>query len=137
MAGDNWGLDFTYTAGQDFSGASGQYRLVKAGSVEGEVLMSVGAAGSVIGVIQNNPATGAEAVVRVFGVTKVYANAEDGGSALALLGHIKSGSDGMAVGSLNFAASGWNSCGLAMQALSTGSGILIDAFIYPAQRLAG
>lgn len=136
MSGYRQGWDFPFKAGENFS-TCGQYRWVTAGSVEDEVKLSTTAAGSVIGILQNNPQTGEEATVRMLGFSRAYANAEDGGSPLTAGGHIKSGSDGMILGSIDFAASGYNSAGIALDAVSTGSAILVEVFVYPAARLAG
>jgi len=62
--------DMVFSAGEDLSAK--QYYFVTPGSVVGEVKLSTG--GSLptpIGVLQNSPTTGCNAIVRVFGVTQV------------------------------------------------------------------
>lgn len=64
-----WGFDVPMTAGQDLTSA--QYRFVSASGTAGTVTLAKLAA-CTIGVLQNDPASGEEAIVRVFGTSKVY-----------------------------------------------------------------
>lgn len=128
MATYNFGVDYPFKAAVDLSNY--QYRFVSAGSVSGEVtLAALGA--SVLGVLQNDPVAGEEATVRWFGSTKVMANA---GSAITYGGLLKSGSDGMAWGYASPTASVY-AAGVAMEALSSGSGVIIEAFLLPYTRV--
>jgi hypothetical protein len=62
-----------FTAGADFSASNAiQYRFVKAGSVQGEVLLASGGSNpGPVGVLQNSPSTGQEAAVILLGTTKL------------------------------------------------------------------
>lgn len=65
--------DEIFTAAQSFSGSP--YRWVTPGSIYGEVVLATGASnGTPIGVIQNTPAAGEPAKVRVFGKSIVAAS---------------------------------------------------------------
>ena len=128
MATYNFGVDYPFKAAIDLS--SYQYRFVSAGSVAGEVTLSALGA-STLGVLQNDPVAGEEATVRWFGSTKVMANA---GSAIVNGGLVKSGSDGMAWGYASPTASVY-AAGVAMEALSSGSGVMIEIFLLPYTRV--
>lgn len=124
MAVYGQGIDQTFIASVDMSAY--QYRLVKAGSVQGEItLATLGAL--CLGVLQNDPRATEEATVRVLGSTKVYANS---GTALTYGGLIKSGSDGMAWGYGTMTASTY-SAGIALEALSSGSGVYVEMLLIP------
>lgn len=63
----------TFVAGVDFSACpTTLYRFVRAGSVAGEVRLASGASNpGPLGVLQNSPSTGQEAVVVMIGPTKL------------------------------------------------------------------
>ena len=128
MATYNWGVDRTFIAAQDMD--SHQYRFVVTGSIAGECDKAATAGGSVLGVLQNDPRKGEEAAVRIFGFSKVIANSLTTGSTVAFGQSVKSGSDGMAWGSNTPVASAL-SAGMAMEALTTGSGVAIEIFVMP------
>jgi hypothetical protein len=127
-----WGLDLSFKADVDFSAS--QWCLVRPASTAGYVELANTANSSVLGVIQNDPKAGEEATVRVLGTTKVRSNAD--ASALSWGRFLKSGSDGMVAGYLSYAAS-VNAVGLCLEALSSGSGILTEMFVYPAGLVRG
>ncbi|PJB51059.1 MAG: hypothetical protein CO103_00730 [Chloroflexi bacterium CG_4_9_14_3_um_filter_45_9] len=114
-----------------------QYYFVKAGSVTGEVAVNATAAGSVLGVLQNDPRQGEEAQVRVLGTTKLRITSEASGSPVTFGGFIKSSSTGMGCGSINFAASAFNAVAISLGALASGSGTYIEALLMPPTRVAG
>jgi hypothetical protein len=66
----------TFVAGVDFSACpTTQYRFVRAGSIAGEVRLASGASNpGPLGVLQNSPSTGQEAVVVMIGPTKLAVN---------------------------------------------------------------
>jgi hypothetical protein len=73
MAYETIGIDIgTFTASADLS--SSQYYFVKM-SAEGTVTVCAAVTDKPIGVLQNKPASGEQAIVRVFGVSKVSADA--------------------------------------------------------------
>ncbi len=72
MAGPVGTLDVTYKAGEDLS--SSQWAVVVAGTSDYEAVLPAGAGvGKILGVLQNNPASGAAALVRKLGISKVNA----------------------------------------------------------------
>lgn len=107
-------MDLPFRAAIDLN--SYQYRFVTAGSIAGEVTLASSAAGSVLGVLQNDPRPQEEATVRVAGTSKVLG---DAASALTFGGLVKTGSDGTALGSLNMAASTFT-LGICLKAVATG-----------------
>jgi len=123
-----------FTADVDLSGS--QYSMVTHASTAGNVKLCGTAAASAIGVLQNNPVAGEEATVLLFGPTKVSANAESAASPLTYGGMVKCASDGRATGMLNPAASSY-SVGYALEALATGSGVIIEMFFTGPRRAAG
>jgi hypothetical protein len=128
MAVYNWGVDKTFIADVDMNTA--QYKFVTAASTgDRYVKAATVAGGSSFGVLQNDPRAGEEATVRVWGFTKVMANAN--ASALAFAKFVKSGSDGMACGAANLAASD-NALGMSMETLTSGSGIYVEVLLQPA-----
>lgn len=128
MATYNFGIDYPFRAAVDLS--NHQFRFVSAGSIAGEVV-AAGLGASTLGVLQNDPVAGEEATVRWFGSTKVMANA---GSAIVNGGLVKSGSDGMAWGYASPTASVYAS-GVAMEALASGSGVIIEILLLPYTRV--
>jgi hypothetical protein len=73
----NYAVKTTLVAGADLS--SSQYKFVKIDNATGYAVIVSGATDRPIGVLQNNPISGAEAEVLIVGGTKVYA----GGTASA------------------------------------------------------
>lgn len=71
----NYSVKVTLVAGADLSGA--QYKFVKLNS-SGQAVVCSGATDLPIGVLQNDPASGAEAEVLVVGGTKIIAGAAIG-----------------------------------------------------------
>lgn len=115
------GMDIPMTASGDLS--SVQHHFVQLATTAKRVLLATGASGPApFGVLQNDPNSLEEANVRILGSTQVYA---DGGTAISYGDFITSGSSGMAV----VAASGYH--GIAMEALASGSGILIEVLLMP------
>lgn len=133
MAVQYWGVDHTYVAAVNLSAS--QYHFVAAGSVAGEVTLQSTAAGSPIGVLQNDPAAGEMATVRVFGFTKVKANTEASASALVAGRYVKAGSDGRCCGALNPAASEFN-VGIAQESIASGCGMLTTIWFTGPRRWA-
>ena len=128
MATYNFGIDKSFTAAINLSGS--QYQFVKAGSVAGEVTLNGTDGGSCLGVLQNDPLAGDEAVVRVFGFSKVKANTESGASPLNYASFIKSGSDGRARGYVTPTAGSAFVQGVFMDAAyTTGSGTVVEVFL--------
>lgn len=74
MAYDNWGLDITLVAAADLSAAANQYKFVELDN-DGKVTVCNAATDKPVGVLQNRPASGEAATVRVLGVSKVQADA--------------------------------------------------------------
>ena len=69
---NNYSVRATFVAGADLSAA--QYKFVKLNS-SGQVILAAAATDVPIGVLQNNPASGAEASVTIVGGTKIVASA--------------------------------------------------------------
>ena len=66
-------VDLPMIAAVDFS-TCGQYRFVSPGSIVGEVVLATGASlPGALGVMQNTPAAGGPARVRVFGISTITA----------------------------------------------------------------
>ena len=75
----NYSVRATFVAGADLS--TKQYTFVKL-NASGEVIAAAGATDIPIGVLQNNPTSGAEASVTIVGGTKIVAGAAIGEGAL-------------------------------------------------------
>lgn len=69
---NNYSVRATFVAGADLSAA--QYKFVKLNS-SGQVVLAAAATDVPIGVLQNNPVSGAEASVTIVGGTKIVASA--------------------------------------------------------------
>ena len=128
MAKYRQGFDTTYKADVDLDDY--QWYLVIASSTAGNVEVCATVGASCLGVLQNDPRAGEEAVVRFFGYSKVRANTESGASALDNRGMVQSGSHGMAVGYVNATASLW-AVGHGEEDYATGSGAYIEIFVNP------
>ena len=120
----------TFKAGQDLSDK--QYRVVKSSaSVAKECLLADTAGTSSLGILQNDPKVGEEAVVCVFGFSKAYVNTEATASTITVGGHVQvCGSTGGVTGLGTVSASAW-SVGEAFTAASSGSGQLIEILVRP------
>ncbi len=127
MANYNFGIDLPFSASGDLSTAL--YKFVKPATTAERVLLANGGSNPApLGVLQNNPRSGEEAAVRVFGVTQVY-----GSSACGNIGYgdwLTSGSDGQAV-LAGAAGAGSAIHAMALDSVSSASGILIKAYIFP------
>lgn len=129
MSTYNWGFDRTFKAAVDLS--SYQYCFVKSGSIEGEVALLDVAGGSPLGVLQNDPVAGEEAVVRMLGSTKVYA---DSSSAWSYGQYCKAGSAGAAIGTITATGASAHVAGIILQTpASTGFGYA-EILLIPATR---
>jgi hypothetical protein len=115
MAGFRYGIDESFVANADLS--SYRFRFVNAGSVANEVKLATVASGSVLGVLQNNPKQGEEAVVRIWGFSRIVANAD--AAAVVVGGYVSAASDSKVCGAT------LSSCafvvGTAMNAIASGS----------------
>lgn len=128
MATYGVGFDESFKAAVDLSAK--QYYWVRAGSVVNEVALATG--GSVpqpIGILQNNPKAGEEAVVRIFGISKLAASATASTGAASAIANgdiITCGSGGLGV---KASASVFNA--MALEAVGSGTGATIKVFINP------
>ncbi len=128
MATTGNGIRETFTAAVDLS--SQQWKFVKTGSVSGEVNIATGGSGPYpIGILENDPTAGQEAVVCIFGITKLSASATGSTStgaacAIAMGGNIVSGSSGLGV---KGAGSAINA--IALETVSSGTGGVIRVFV--------
>lgn len=115
-------FDLPLSASGDLS--SKQYYFVTHAVTEGYVVTSTGASGPApLGVLQNDPAAGEEAAVRILGTTQVMA---DAGTAIGYGDWVTSGSSGLAVVTTGSAVHG-----MALEALTSGSGVLIEVLLLP------
>jgi hypothetical protein len=134
MASYNWGYDHPFLAGGNLSstGSDSQYRFMRLGTTAGTVLRATGGSNpGVVGVGQSNPnASGLEMPVRILGTTQVYANSDNGGSAITFGCYLTAASDGQAIcqGSISGSA---NAAAIALETLASGSGVLITALLLP------
>lgn len=117
------GIDLPFSASGDLSAA--QYRFVApAGAARGVIPATGGSGPAPLGVLQNDPVDGEAAKVRVLGTTNVYAS-----TACGVIGYgdwLSSGSDGQAV-----LASASSIVAMSLGSLSSGSGVLIEAYVFP------
>jgi len=121
-----WGLTGTTACGD---ADTWQYHFVKGAETAKRFEISTGASGPTpIGVAQNDPRSGQPINVKVAGGTLVYADASTG---IEYLDWITSGSDGQAV-----KASGSTVHGFALEAVSTGASILMEAMLLGPQQSA-
>jgi hypothetical protein len=125
MATYNYGIYYPFSASGDLSAA--QYRFVTQAGTAKRVIRSTGACNPApMGILQNDPRSGEEATVCVWGVSKVLADAETG-TAIAYGDFLTSGSTGMAVANTN----GSSVAAVALEALASGSGIYIECLVLP------
>lgn len=122
-------VDLSLIANADLSAK--QYHFVTAGSVAGEVKACSTAAGSVLGVLQNDPKQGEEATVRIMGPTLLTIDTDAGASAVTYGGFLTCASQGMARGNNPVYATCCFVPAIALEAVSTGSGVVISAILLP------
>lgn len=124
-------FDYPFLSNGDFQTASpALYRFVKLTASPMVVARATAASNPyAIGVAQANPnASGLEVPVRIHGTTQVYANAD--ASPIAIGSFVCSGSDGQAQTQGGVSGSDAHQ-GIALQALSSGCGILIEILLVP------
>lgn len=128
MATTGNGIRESFVAAVDLS--SYQWHFVKAGSVSGEVNVSTGGSDPYpLGILENDPTAGQEAIVCLFGLSKVSASARASGTgaaacAIAMGGNIVSSSLGLGV---KGAASAINA--IALETVTSGTGGVIRVFV--------
>lgn len=127
-----WGLDLPFTAGEDLTGF--QYCFVKCGSIAGTVESACVNAEACIGVLQNDPAYGQEAQVRVMGISKLFASSS---VALTYGGNVKNNASGYGTG---YAYTSQTGClylgGIALEALASGCAV-VEILVTPYRRYHG
>lgn len=117
-----WAWDETFSASGDLS--SKQYYFVAPASTAKRVLTATGASGPApIGVLQDDPVSGYECVVRIFGSTKLVC---DAGTAIGYGDFLTSGSGGQGV-----VTTGSAFHAMALEELASGSGVTIEALLLP------
>ena len=117
-----WAWDETFTASGDLS--SNQYYFVAPASTAKRVLVATGASGPApIGVLQDDPVSGLECSVRIMGSTKLSVNAT---TAINYGDFLTSASDGQGI-----VTTGSAFHAMALGALASGSGIVIEALLLP------
>lgn len=127
MANYNFGVDLPFSASGDLN--TSLYRFVKPATTAERVLQSTGGSNPApLGVLQNNPRSGEEATVRVFGVTQVYGSSASGN--IAYGDWLTSGSDGQAI-LAGTQGSGSAVLAMALESVTSASGILMKAFVFP------
>lgn len=122
MSGEysSWGLDWTFVADQDLP----TYRFVTAASTVDYVKLAAGASNPIpFGVSQHDQRRGQAITVRIHGITLVEANAA---SPIPFGGYLTSNAVGQAV-----KATGPAAAAIALEPLSSGSGIYIKALLLP------
>ena len=132
MATTNYGFTYPFDAGGNLSdsGSPAIYRFVRFGSIAGEVLRATGGSNPYpLGILQSNPgASGLEAPVTMWGWSQVYADA--GGAPVGYGSFLTAGSDGQAVVQTGTSSSNPVSA-IALEALASGSGVLINCLVLP------
>lgn len=119
-------FDLPMTASGDLDTA--QYHFVMPATTAKRVLLASGGSGPApMGVLQNDPRSLEAATVRVMGTTQLYMSTACG--AIGYGDWITSGSDGQGV--LAAGAGGSNIHGMALAALASGSGVVLEAYIFP------
>jgi len=117
-----WAWDLTFSASGDLSAK--QYYFVAPASTAKRVQVATGASGPApIGVLQDDPVSGAECAVRIAGTTKLSVNAT---TAIGYGDFLTSASDGQGV-----VTTGSAFHAMALEALSSGSGVIIEAMLLP------
>lgn len=132
MAGVNYsgaGIDLPFSASGDLGAA--QYRFVQPAQNYRLVERATGgSAPAPLGILQNDPGPGEEASVRVNGTSYLYVSAASG--TIGYRDFLSCASDGMGV--LAGTAGGGSSIhamALPPSAITSGSGILIEAYLLP------
>jgi len=115
-----WGFDLTFSASGDLSDY--EYYFVAPATTEGYVVVATGASSPApIGVLQSGAKSGNPVSVRILGSTQIYGDAS---TSIGYGDFVTSGSDGQAVlASASFVE------GVALEALSTGDGTLIEVLL--------
>ena len=122
------GIDLPFSASGDLNAV--QYRWVMPATTEGQVLQADGASGpEPVGVLQNDPRSLDAAAVRVAGTTLLYVDA--GPSAILYGSFLTSGSTGLGVKQGGAGSNVYHA--LALQAVASGSGVLIEALLQRGQ----
>ena len=117
-----WAWDATFSASGDLS--SYQYRFVAPASTAKRVQLATGASGPApIGVLQDDPVSGYECVVRIQGSTALVVNATN---AIVYGDFLTAGSDGQGE-----VTTGCAFHAMALEALASGSGVKIEAMLLP------
>lgn len=121
------GIDIPLAASGDLNGK--QFYWVQPAATARLVEGGTGASGPApIGVLQNDPASGETANVRVMGSTKLVSSNASGN--IGYRDFLTCGSDGQAV-LAGTAGTGSHVGAIALEANSSGSGVTIEAFIFP------
>jgi len=119
----------SFVSGCDFRNY--QYTFVKTGSVAGEVTGMGTINASTIGVLQNDPNVTEEAVVCIWGVTKIVTETQDTASPILAGGYVKCASSGKAVGTVPLASASINVQGVSLEAVASGSGTIVRMLYNP------
>ncbi len=120
----NWGIDLPFSASGDLSAK--QYYFMKLATTAGRVLTANGASNPIaIGVLQNDPASGQEAQVRILGSTQVYVSSS---TAIAYGDWVMCASDGGAEYMIGGASSVQ---GIALEAVAAGKNAYIEVLLMP------
>jgi hypothetical protein len=129
-----YGMQITKSFKSDVDlSASGRYTLVTNSSAAGYITK----AGSVVnssalGVLQNNPKAGEEALVCLFGLTKIWIECTPSDASPVLVGgYLKAASSGKCSGTVPLASASMNIMGVALEAVASGSGQYIEMFFNP------
>lgn len=78
MAAYGFGIDLPFLAGEDLNAEEDRYCVVGISTSQGKVIKATkasGSGGAAFGVVQNNPSSGQEATVRVWGMSKALVDA--------------------------------------------------------------
>lgn len=119
----NTGLDFPFSASGDLDAV--QYRFVMQATTAGRVLRATGASNPApLGVLQNDPKSGDTATVRIWGISFLDVNAD---TAISYGDYLTSSSVGHGVINTN----GSSVAAVALQAVTSGSGVRIPVLLLP------
>jgi len=117
-----WAWDATFSACGDLS--SYQYRFVRPAQTAKRVELALGASNSApVGVLQDDPVSGRECVVRIQGSTSLSVNAT---TAILYGDFLTAGSDGQGE-----VTTGSGFSAMALEALASGSGVNIEVMLLP------
>jgi len=124
MADYNWGFDYPMTASGDANALQYHFVQVASGGAGDTFEKSSGASNPApTGVLQDDPESGNVGAVRILGVTKLIVNAD---SAINAGDYLTSSSTGQAV-----VSTGSSVAALALESVSSGSGVYIKALLLP------